>query len=105
MNTVIQYPENLEYTQLTPDSRVATIQNDICDMKVYHFSEGYVAPRHTHSGPNFKFLLKGEILVNGAKEVGTGALYACGSIYYFTVPKEAYLLVVQTPGTERILAE
>ena len=102
MSNEIMNPEELEYTEISPTESVATIETDICEMKVFRFKAGFSSPRHTHSDSNIKFVLKGKILVNGEKEVVAGAKYACGDIYYFDVPEDTYLLVLQKPGTKRV---
>ncbi|HHF3072354.1 TPA: hypothetical protein ACPJ1I_004440 [Vibrio diabolicus] len=107
MANYIANPEDLEYTVLSPTEAVAVIESDICEMKVYRYKAGFEAPRHRHSHDTVKFVLKGKIVVDGEKEVLAGAKYACGSadgdIYYFTAPVDTYLLLLQKPGTERVI--
>ena len=104
MKDSIQNPEELDYEVISEMAAVARIENDICDIFVYRYDQGYEAPRHSHSDTNIKFILKGKILVDGEKEVSAGAKYECGDIYYFTVPEITYMLVVQKSGTKRVLA-
>lgn len=109
MTNYIANPEDLNYTEISSTEAVAVIENDICEMKVYRYKAGFSAPIHRHTGSTVKFVLKGKIIVGGEKEVLAGQFYACGSadndIYYFTAPIDTYLLLLQKPNTERVLAK